>query len=812
MKKLYLSILISAVTIISAGAQTTWMKLFSKSSTDAFRSVHEVPAGGYILAGYTSDSSVSDTDAYVVRLNFNGDTIWTSRYDRANSKDLFYKIINTLDGGFLAVGYTSVTGPVSHDFLYVKYDSLGNVSWSKTWGGSGTEHAQDVLQTPDSNYTIVGYTTTPFTYFDAVMVRVNTLGDTIRSRRYATAGGNYDDANAVELLPDGGYIIGGQSNNGATLADMYLVKTDSTGNQIWAKRFGTSGNDNIESIAVVSDGYVLAGNANSGATGDDGYLVKTDTAGTVVWSRTYGGTQPDDFHRIESTTDGGFIISGTTSSSGPLQPNIWLVKTESDGDTTWTRTFGGDNHDHGYSAEQTSDGGYIVAGYSGSFGFNNEEALVIKTDSAGLVNNLLKYVVVSDVIIPNDTMCGGGPVQVKVLIRNFGNAILPNVPVTLVITGDLNQTITATYNGNFYPLDADTVLFTTPIATIGGGTYTFAAYANTSNDVYPDYNPYVETVTMDGNGGPPVAANVPRCGPGTVTLTATGTGMAYWYNNAVGGSLLGSGSTFTTPSINNTTTFYVQLGMNCPSARIAVDAIVNTSVTDPVSNGDVESCGPDSVTLSVTSTDTVYWYDINNNPVDTGLSFTTPVLSVNETFYAVAYNGCTSNQIAVTAVINALPAVDLGPDTNLITGSVYILDAGAGYTSYSWAPNGETTQTISVSSLNNYCVTVTDTNNCTATDCATVDFSIGINDILSSVSGIYPNPASESVNIIFSGSEKSVSISLISSTGQVIRNSQFENIVAGGKAEMKIAEFSPGIYFVKIQSDRGTVIKKLVIE
>ena len=138
---------------------------------------------------------------------------------------------------------------------------------------------------------------------------------------------DYEDANSLKLLPDGGYILGGQIRINGSNYDQYLIRTNSSGDTLWTRHFGTSGTDNIESIVIVSDGYVMAGSTNSILTGDDGYLVKTDTSGNVIWSKTFGGNYPDDFHRVEKTSDGGFILTGTTSSIGPTNPNMWLLKT-----------------------------------------------------------------------------------------------------------------------------------------------------------------------------------------------------------------------------------------------------------------------------------------------------------------------------------------------------------------------------------------------------------------------------------------------------------------------------------------------------
>ena len=170
MKKNILILLLSFFTAYSVFAQNSFEKLFSKQSTDVFRCIQEVTSGGgYIAAGYTADSTANDTDAYVVRMNTIGDTIWTYTYNGPLSKkDLFYKIISTFDGGFIACGYTNSKTGTSDDILYVRLNSSGQKLWSKTFGGSGKERGQDIIETSDG-FTIAGYSTTPpAQYYDAM--------------------------------------------------------------------------------------------------------------------------------------------------------------------------------------------------------------------------------------------------------------------------------------------------------------------------------------------------------------------------------------------------------------------------------------------------------------------------------------------------------------------------------------------------------------------------------------------------------------------------------------------------------------------
>lgn len=898
MKKIYLFTLSFLVMTFISNGQTTWEKLFSAKNTDVFRSVKEVPAGGFVAVGYTSDSTVSDSDAYVVRMTALGDTLWTFRQNIGLSKkDLFYKVIVASDGGFVMCGYTSSITGISDDILIVKLNSAGQMVWTKTLGGAGRDRAQDIIELSNGSFVVTGYTTSsPASYYDAFLYKINSSGDSLWYKLYSTGSFLYDDANSVRALSNGGFLMGGQSANGANGFDQFLIRTDDSGNVLWTKKFGTAATDNIEYIAVGNNCFYLAGGtAGAGMGGDDGYVVKTDTVGNVIWAKTYGGSFPDDFHTVQITGDGGLIMAGTTSSTGPLQPNMWLMRTNSDGDSLWSNTYGGDNHDHGYSGIQSSDGGYVIVGHTGSFGFNGEDAYIVKTNSSGNVINELVYTTVSALITPTSVGCGTTNVQVKVLLRNFGNAIVPNVPSTADITGALTTTLTGLYNGNFHPQDADTLIYSTTINTTAGGTYTFVLSTNNDNDVFPARNSLTVTLNIEGNNGVPVTSGGMNCGPGTVTLSGTSSGTIYWFDVPTGGTSLGSGSTFVTPSISANTNYYAQSGLNCPSARstvtatinaipaaptvtdgsrcgtgtvdlaassasptiewytassggssvasgttfttpsissseiyyaqsvdastcvssrTAVNATINPIPADPTTTGG-NLCGTGSTTTLTASGSDIFWYDdaTGTNQVGTGNNFVTPVLSATTIYYAQSSNGtCESNFVPATATLVSLPTVSVGPDTAIEIGTAYILDAGPGFVTYLWNTSDQTQQ-LTIYAPDTFCVEVTDANGCSATDCAIIDFFVGINDDAAiSIFSIYPNPSYGNVNITFNEKMKNATLSVVDVSGKIIFNSPVSNTVAGTTISINTSDFSSGVYFVKVSSDEKQFSGKLMIE
>ncbi|WP_337873532.1 T9SS type A sorting domain-containing protein [Ignavibacterium sp.] len=259
--------------------------------------------------------------------------------------------------------------------------------WTKTIGGSNVDIGYCVQETSDGGFIITGYTRSfgSMSGRNLLFVKTDSFGNTIWVNGYG--GNNDDEGNSVVQTSDGGFVACGYTKSyGSGGNDVYLIKVDANGNQLWDRIFGGPSDEEAYSMVQTSDGgFLLAGATSSfGAGSRDIWLIKTDQSGNQQWTKTIGGLSSDGARSIAKTSDGGYIITGWTLSYGPGSiGNLWLVKTDSLGNMQWNKFFGGTDADRGLSVKQTIDGGYIATGYTASFGAGLDDMYFVKTDGAG---------------------------------------------------------------------------------------------------------------------------------------------------------------------------------------------------------------------------------------------------------------------------------------------------------------------------------------------------------------------------------------------------------------------------------------------
>jgi len=367
-------------------AQTSWWRTYGGTNPDFGHSVQPTSDGGYIITGETQSFGAGNGDVYLIKTNASGDTLWTRTCGGANN-DVGYSVQPTSDNGYIITGRTESFGAGYNDVYLIKTSASGDTLWTRTYGGTGYDEGHAVQPTSDRGYIITGYTGSfGAGAYDVYLIKTDSSGDALWTRTY---GGTYDDVgNSVQQTSDGGYIIAGYTGSfGAGYKDVYLIKTNASGDTLWTRTYGGTNHDEGNSVQPTSDrGYIITGYTVSfGAGGNDVYLIKTDSSGDTLWTRTYGGTNDDECKSVQPTSDGGYIIAGLTWSFGAGYNDVYLIKTSASGDTLWTRTYGGSNYDEGYSVQPTSDSGYIITGYASSFGAGSYDVYLIKADANGHV-------------------------------------------------------------------------------------------------------------------------------------------------------------------------------------------------------------------------------------------------------------------------------------------------------------------------------------------------------------------------------------------------------------------------------------------
>ena len=306
-------------------------------------------------------------------------TFGGSDYDFGND------VQQTADGNYIVVGATKSFGAGNYDAYLIKTDATGNKIWAKTFGGSNVD-VGNALQITQSGYVFVGSTQSQGAGASDVWL-VKTDKDGTKTLEKTFGGSGSDQGNGLQKTSDGGFIIVGNTQSyGSGGSDIWLIKTDGNGNKSWDRTFG-GGNDEIgNKVRQTADGgFIIIGTTKSFGSGDyDFWLVKTDAQGQKQWDRTFGGSLEDIGYDVQQTDDGGFIVCGATKSNAPGNvSDVWLIKTDAQGNMQWQKRFGGDGTDEAYALRISADGGFILSGYTDSKGNGLGDMWLIKTNSVG---------------------------------------------------------------------------------------------------------------------------------------------------------------------------------------------------------------------------------------------------------------------------------------------------------------------------------------------------------------------------------------------------------------------------------------------
>ena len=374
-------VLVLCAVVVPAMATDTlieeWNNTFGGTGSDYGYSVQQTSDGGYIIGGHTYSYGTGDADFWLIKTDSNGTETWSRTFGGAEA-DLFDRgsVRQTSDGGYIITGYTHSYGAGEADVWLIKTNANGLEQWNRTFGGEWLDWGHSVQQTSDGGYIIAGRIVSEAGVpADAWLIKTDSNGNETWNSTFGTDACEY--AASVQQTSDGGYVITGRTSSyGAGVIDAWLIKTDSNGTEQWNRTFGGPYYDYGYSVRQTTDGgYIIAGSTDERKTV---WLIKTDSNGNETWNRTFGGTHADEGYSVNQTKDGGYIIAGYTESYGAGSADFWLIRTDSNGIEQCNMTFGGANVDEGYSVQQTADGGYVMTGYTNSFGAGYTDVWLIK--------------------------------------------------------------------------------------------------------------------------------------------------------------------------------------------------------------------------------------------------------------------------------------------------------------------------------------------------------------------------------------------------------------------------------------------------
>ena len=358
---------------------------FIDASYDYGRSLIQTNDGNYLIVGNMSILGDNYSNALLVKIDHTGEQKW-KRDLTFSSTDRLNTVKELADGSLIMAGFTMSATDYSKDVLVIKTDAQGNVEWQRSYGDSQDETANSIDISNGGGFIITGEVINANTGFGLChLMKIDDEGELSWSNTFG--GSQNDNGFSVTSTNDGGFAITGVTRSlGNNDGDAWLIKVSGSGAIQWERTYGGEDTEFGRAIQqTVDGGYIIIGQTESfGVGSSDAYLLKTDSEGNEMWSQTFGGQGTDQGRYVVETADQGYLISGYTDSFGASGGfNFWMIKTNSLGESEWQRFYGEHGDDRGLSGIQTSDGGYAIAGYTSSGGSNSSNILFIKTDDNG---------------------------------------------------------------------------------------------------------------------------------------------------------------------------------------------------------------------------------------------------------------------------------------------------------------------------------------------------------------------------------------------------------------------------------------------
>lgn len=367
----------SAAWLFAQVPDTVWTRTYGGAVHDIGYYVYPTHDSGFCVAGYTASFGGGVQNAYLLRLDSNGDTLWT-RYYGGTSYDGAHCVLETEDHGFLVAGFAESYGAAGKNLYLIRTEPDGDTLWTKVYGGNLQDVGYALCPAHGNGFMVVGYRDGPSGWVKGNfwLLKIDTDGDTLWTKVYGGAGEDYGIS--IRQVPDGYIITGVNTYASAGGKDLWLVKTDMNGDTLWTHVYGGALEDVGYGVNTTADGGFIVTGYRDGSgswTAGDLWLLKTDALGDTLWTKTYGAGG-EDFGFDVFEVDDGYIIGGQFGYGSTK--DMWLVRTDTDGDTLWTKRYGGVYDESCLGMTVTDADEYVLAGYTGSFGAGYNDVYVIK--------------------------------------------------------------------------------------------------------------------------------------------------------------------------------------------------------------------------------------------------------------------------------------------------------------------------------------------------------------------------------------------------------------------------------------------------
>ena len=812
MLRLFLPLLLLTSTL--GISQATFQKYYGGAQEEYGYSFQETSDGGFIVCGRTFSFGTGGWEGYILRLDQAGDTLWTRTYGNVQYDEV-QDIDTTSDGGYILTGHTW-TNDWAGDVYLIKLDAAGNVVWDQTYGGAVglSDKGYSVRQTSDGGYVVCGSTETYGQGGDDVyVIKTNSTGGLLWTRTVGTSG-TLEVGREIQQTSDGGYIITGYTDGaGTSFYDVFLIKLNGSGTVLWNYRYGGSSYDFAYTVEETADGgFILGATTNSFGAGNwDAYLIKTDAMGTLQWSKTYGLGSEDRAQAARQTSDGGYIICGRSNSVGSGGYDATLHKTDASGNLTWSKTFGGTLEDQAWFVREHSSGGYVICGYSYSYGAGSRDLVMIKTDAigaSGCNEGSASFTTSTPSTITN-----------TIGVASSGG-IASSVPTAMRTT---NTVVSTECGGAACPVVAG---FNASGATICQGETVNFINTSTNATTYSWFEDGVsmgssadiaQTFTNSGAVQISMIASNGSCSDTTATtITVLASSSSIDTHNACDSFLWIDGTVYT--SSNTTATHTLTNGLGCDSV-VTLNLTINysSSSTDVQTgcdeflwiDGNLYTAGNNTATHTLTNAtgcDSVITLDLTMNYS----TYSTDTQSACDEFTWMDGNTYTTDNNTATHTLTNSQGCDSVITLNLTITSIDSSVSQTGTTllaalsgaSYQWLNcnngfaviPGETNQSFNAQANGYYAVEIT-LNGCADTsDCFAIN-NVGISEKnISPNIQAYPNPTSATVTIDLGKRVSRCTIEVMNSNGQLISESDYIEIE---KIDMNI-DGPPGYYYIHL--------------